>query len=470
MKIYSQTAELRAIKTITAKSSKKAIEGYISKDSLDAGSFLLASLDGSYFHYEPCKLAFERVLFLVKKRSLIITFQDLIEDLSLNEEYRDILREFTKKGVTDMRDAKSLLTTLEKYRRARILYFSAKDILDKLKSPEVDIDKLLDSTSNRITEARTHTTETDPIHIIGKDGNAEDLLDKALSKESDLLLKTGFLEFDERNGGFPSDGVILLAGTTSGGKSALRMNLLANMYKINKIDVVTVSFEMTAEKETRRFLSKIASVPLWKFNKLALTDEDEEKCRVAFKKFHKYGTKHGCRYGTLSPTRGMNIEQTLMLLKPYGFKVIAIDYVSLLEGVDDDNQARILKAIARTCKMFSAENKCLIVLLAQLDTEDNRIRYSKGMLEDMDGAWVWNYTNPEDKDRKRLPIKQRKARDQELFDFELEENFGMMQVLNPEEVVEAMKNKTYGKKNGNNTDAAEESGPLGDSSNEYVVD
>lgn len=468
MKLFSQTAELKAIKSIASASQPDFKKGVaIKKLNIDVSSHLLAALDISYFHYEPCKAAYQRIVSMAKKRATIPSYSDLLEDLSLNEEYRDILREYNKRAVATVMDAMTLVETLNKYRKARILYFSAKSILDHLKSPEIDVDSMLDDTANRITEARTQTADQDPLLIIGKDANALDLLERALSLEDALLYKTGFVEFDTRSGGLPAEGVFLMAGTTSGGKSVMRMNLLANMYKLNMIDVATVSFEMNAEKETRRFLSHLTGIPFYKFVHKQLTPEDFDKCRTAWKRFHKFGKKNDCRYAIMCPTRGLTIQQTLMLLKPYSFKVISIDYISLLDGVNEENQAMMLKSIVRECKIFSGNNKCLIVLLAQLDSEDSRIRYSKGMLEDADNSWVWNYTGAEDRDRKRLPIKQKKARDQELFDFDLEENFACMQVLNTEEALEAA-GKGYTPKAQKDDD--NQIDPLADTGVDYAVE
>ena len=61
--------------------------------------------------------------------------------------------------------------------------------------------------------------------------------------------------------------------------------------------------------------------------------------------------------------------------------MLGIDYVSLLDGVDEKDQWKALSAIVRQCKLFSAENHCLVIALDQLDSDDDRIRYSKGMLE-----------------------------------------------------------------------------------------
>ena len=130
------------------------------------------------------------------------------------------------------------------------------------------------------------------------------------------------------------------------------------------------------------------------------------------------------------PVHAVTDVQLFTLLRPYGYKVVGLDYVSLLDGVDEDNQARVLSAIVRHAKIFSAENKCLVIILVQLDSVDNRIRYSRGMLEHADVALAWNYSKPEVRETKIIPVQVLKARDQELGTFELEELFEIMTVKN----------------------------------------
>lgn len=428
MKLYSQSLELRAIKSMAVASGEGS--NLQVNSATHVSSFLLASVDDTFFHYEPCKAAYNRLITVSKKRSKVISYDDLLEDPALNEEYRDILREYKKKPVKTVDAAGELMQQLDTYRKTRSLYYMSKHVIDTLKEPEVDVDALLDETTDRLTQTRSRESMADLILTVGKDGNAHDLIDQALSPEDDLLLKTGFKEFDERNGGLPNEGVMLLAATTSGGKSVTRMNLMHNLYKLNKVSVGTVSLEMNAKKETRRLLSRLTGIAFWKFNKKRLKADEKEKAHLEWKRFFKFGIKNDCKYALMCPTRGLSIQQLLLLVKPYKFKVLAIDYIGLLEGVDGADQWKVLSSVTRECKVFSAENKCLVILLAQLDSEDDRIRYSKGILEHADNAWIWNYSKQEQRDLKTLPVKQLKARDQELFGFDLKEHFEIMTVLN----------------------------------------
>lgn len=307
----------------------------------------------------------------------------------------------------------------------------AKNVLDKLKETKVDVDGLLDEVTNSVARTRSRENVGEMILSVGKDATGLDLIDEAMSTEDDVLLKTGFKDFDEINGGLPAEGVLLLAATTSGGKSAVRMNLLKNMYLLNKVSCLTVSLEMNAKKETRRLLSSLTGIPYWKYTKQKLDVADRKASRRAWKKFHNHGVENDCSYALVCPTRGLTITSLLMLVKPYGYKVIAIDYISLLEGLSDDRQWQVLSEITRECKVFSAENHCLVVLLAQLDSDDDRVRYSKGITENVDSAWIWNYSKPEQRELGILPAKQLKARDGQLFPFDLIERFDIMSVFNP---------------------------------------
>jgi hypothetical protein len=391
---------------------------------------LLGTLDKTHFQSEPCLAAFERLHSVAKKRSIILSYTELVEDPALNEEYRDVLREAESKVCRSKRRASTLIENLGKYRKTRIAYYLAKEVLEKLKQPQVEIDEVLNSITEHLNKARVGEDLTSLVRTIGRNANAIDLVDEALSEDDEILLKTGFDEIDNKNGGVPSVGVMLLAATTSGGKSTMLMNMLMNMYKINKVSVANVSLEMNERKVVRRMLSRMTQIPYWKYTKKALSPEERAKSKRAWLRFHRYGEKNDCQFSLICPKHAVSGPQVFTLLRPYGFNVVGIDYVSLLEGIDEKDQWKALSSIVRQAKIFSAENNCLVILLAQLDSEDDRIRYSKGMLEHADTAWTWNYYKPEQRETKVLPIKQIKARDQELYPFELAEMFETMTIDN----------------------------------------
>ena len=225
---------------------------------------------------------------------------------------------------------------------------------------------------------------------------------------------------------------MLLAGATSSGKSVLSMNLLKQMHELNSIDVLKITLEMTAEQEMNRILSMISGVPFNKIKQNKLTDREKDKVLKAAKKFNAECKARKSRFSYASPTEGMTIDDVLYMAMAYNTKVLCIDYVGLLEGVDDDNQWRKLSEIVRKAKMYAARTGALVVILCQLDDESGKIRYSKGMREHADVVWAWNYSDPELRATRHIPVEVIKARDGELMTMPLKEAFDFMLVGNPE--------------------------------------
>jgi replicative DNA helicase len=438
MKLFSASLELAAVKSICS-----------SKDELVKAK-LLGSLNKTYFQYPPAKAAYERLSRMAKKRGEILSYSELVEDPALDEEYRDVLRDSESPVCKDAARADKLLEKLSVYRKTRILYDMAKSVAESLKGNKVDIDQLLDSVTDQLSAVRSNTTMEKIVRSIGAGGNAVDMMAEALAEESAKLYKTGFKDFDDKNGGLPSAGVVIIAATTSGGKSTLLMNLLINLYLLNKISVANVSLEMPDLQLTNRIGSRLTRIPFWKFKQKRLSKEEKKKAKRAWKKLHEFGEENDCNFAIIAPDTSCTIDEALMLVKPYNYDVLAIDYVGLLEGADTEKQALALSNIVRQAKIFSNANDCLIILLAQLDKGSGDIRYSRAMEEHADNVWAWSYFTEEQRSTGILNIEQRKARDQELFPFELKEMFEVMSVANMDEEVEidgetpkSMKEKSF---------------------------
>lgn len=439
MKLYSRKAELKAIRSICT--SKEVVAAQ-----------LLSSFDESWFQYETTKAAYKRIVSLARKRGEVVRFDELVTDPSLNEDHRDELQTSAKSFCKSRNSAERLIEILDEYRIARNLYSLAKDIYTEMKEPSVDVRKLMDTATLKLTAARAGDPLAQQVRVFGRDCNALDLVDEALDRTVDVTYKTGFADLDDRQSGVPSDGLMLLAATTSGGKSTVLQNLLTRMYKLNKISVCNTSLEMSDRKQMRRLMSQLTKIPLKKFIQQSLSKDERRAARKAIKRLNAFGDKNNCRYVMLNPTQAVTIDQLLMLLKPFGFQVIGIDYASLLDTNGEKDQWKSLGEIARRCKIFSEANRCLIILLCQLDSDDDHIRYSKAMLEHADVALTWNYSKPEQRDTKVIPVNVKKFRDGELFSFELYEQFEIMSVGNmPDSEARSEESKT--KKASENADS-----------------
>lgn len=428
MQLFSQDAEMRCIYTLLDSEVPDKVR-----------ATLLSELSEDTFHYPPAKAAFHRIRKLAKKRFELIDLEDLVDDPALEEDFRDQFKDNADeyKPVTNKKQLRSLRDTLDEYRKLRMLYYSCKQTLEKLQADAIDVDALMNGLSNDLAKARRNLDQDQKILKLGKKSNAKQLVHEVLHKVHEELIKTGFTEYDIRNGGLPEEGVVILAGTVSGGKSTLLMQLCRNIYlattKQKPRNICRVSFEMSEKQEMSRLLSNLTGIKFSKFKQNKLNQNEKIKAKKAYTEFIAHGKRTKSQFDLLCPTRGMTMESVFQTLKPYGYNIICIDYVSLLEGVDEDNQWRMLSAVIRQAKIYSRETKTLVIVLAQLDTETDKIRYSRGMKEHADVLWTWNYTKQEQRDQKLLPVRCDKARDGEIFPFSLAERFDIMQVLNPDD-------------------------------------
>lgn len=418
MLLYSQTAELRAIRTLTTEKIPEHIR-----------STWLGQLSKEHFHFEVCARAFQRIERLAKKRFRIISFKSLVEDPSLDEDMRSILANMDERPALKKSQRKETFDTLENYRKLRILYNAAQATIERMEESEVDIDGLLMEHATALARANMKGAEEEFFLNFGANDSSTSVMQDILNGRVAQRIPTGIAEYDERSGGWPSSGVVIIAATTSGGKSTVAMNISKNMYLLNNLSVLRITLEMQELQETQRLYSHLTQIPLKRFTQNKLTMIDKARIKKAWAKFKEHGKNHNINYTTLSPKGGMTMEDALRAAKPFGHKVLVVDYIGLLDGTDGEDQWKALNAAARVAKNYSRETGSLVVLLAQLDDTTEKLRYARGIKEHADVMWQWNYTKPEQRESRILPIVVSKDRDSELYTFDLGERFDVMTVV-----------------------------------------
>jgi hypothetical protein len=89
--------------------------------------------------------------------------------------------------------------------------------------------------------------------------------------------------------------------------------------------------------------------------------------------------------------------------------------------------------ITRGFKAVARQNDCVVIVMAQLDEETNKVKYSKAMRHHSSYVWKWTY-GEEQEDSGRILVEQEKARHCRRFSFPLVVNFSNMSFLDaPEE-------------------------------------
>lgn len=187
------------------------------------------------------------------------------------------------------------------------------------------------------------------------------------------------------------------------------------------------SLEMTTDELLLREIARRANMSMTKLISGQLLRSEKIKAYKKFKEQHRKYQRDDKRITFLAPDEDIAIEEALYMLKPYGYDVIIIDYITLLKGSGGERQAQALSEISRFCKLYAKANKCVVIMLCQFDSKDAVVRYSRAIREHANNMWVW-VRDAKAMETHILTIMQQKARNQRMFIFQLYEDFDKMRV------------------------------------------
>lgn len=409
MRLFSKKSELLALYALTQP---------------ELSSRLLSRLTPNHFMFPATKAAFQRFLTILRLKGESMDWISLTEDPALDLSQREFLQSLDLSSLPAL-DPDALFRSLEAYRTGRSVNDMVEYAKDRLKKA-FDPEKLIDDLADRLLSARV-TSEDQKLYHIGLGNNTtaivKDILDQSKRPK---FIPTGFPTFDQQMGGFPDQGVVVLAATTSSGKSTMANQLALNMHRIGW-DVCKVSLEMSESQEIERILSNQTGIPHHKFQKKTLSPTEINLVKRAYKEYVEKSKEEGRRLTIISPTEDLTFTQLLMLVKPFNYKVIYIDYITLLAESGNKEQWKQLSDICREAKRYTLKNDCLIVMLAQLD-DDNKIRYSRAVKEHSDVCWMWNVQDS-DRDAGKFTVNQTKGRNQGLMSFDVGVKFDCFQIF-----------------------------------------
>lgn len=388
---------------------------------------LLSVLTKDHFYYEPAKVAFDRVLRLLRRNSEVPDWTDLTTDAVLAEPIRSELEGYTSITVSSSSQRiKRLYTQLDDYRKMRILFFESEKVLQALDKDSVDVNKLLTSMADQLVKAQAAEITEDDIVTIGHNSTSSKSFEELISKPASEVVRTGFSAWDDRNGGLFNGGLVVIAATSGGGKSAMINQLCINMSK-NGRKVCLVPLEMTKREMLARVAANVTGMNVKKFLIDKLTSREERVARKKWSEFEEEAAKLEGSFRIFEPPTDVSMEEVLTLLKPYNDDVIAIDYIGLLKGTDGDDSWRELGKAARFSKVWAKNNNKIVILLAQL-SDEGQIRYSRSIKEHANVMWTWTYGD-ENRETGVIDVVPQKARNQEMLEFQLGHDFATMRMF-----------------------------------------
>nr|DAL50257.1 MAG TPA_asm: Helicase, ATPase, REPLICATION [Caudoviricetes sp.] len=412
-------------KIVSVKAELNVLRGLCHADKSISGT-LLASVDVSYFYDEQSKELYENIKKHIQTSGSQPTYRTIIEDPEITQSARDFFRQ-SAADIQSVDEAKKAASVLNKYRQLRCLFELSSQVSTSLESGKLDVEKMIESASDLIMEARVTKQANAETLRFGKGNNSTATIKDILYGENkDDLIPTGYKTYDDVNGGFARGGLTIIGGSTGAGKSVMAIDLAAKQAAMG-YRVVVVPLEMTRRELTARLIANVTKTDALLINqnhKLNQTERD-----VAYKKmvaWTKKIAKIGGAVYIYEPDRDITIDEIYAEVSTYNPDVVIIDYISLLAGADGDNQWQELGKMARIAKVNAKATNRVNILLCQVNAE-GVVRYSRTMVEHANSAWVFVATQ-ETKEAGILKIEQQKARSGRAFPFTMKIDYATMRI------------------------------------------
>jgi replicative DNA helicase len=232
-----------------------------------------------------------------------------------------------------------------------------------------DVDMLLDKAEQRIFSIaqKSMTQNFFPI----KEGLEEafERLEKLSKHQGGIRgIPTGFKDLDNILAGFQKSDLIILAARPSMGKSALALNIAANIAINQKTPVGMFSLEMSNDQIIDRLIAGHSNVDLWKLRtgRLSSEGDDNDFTRIQ----HTLGMLSEAPL-YIDDAASSNVLQMRAMARRLqaerGLSLIIIDYLQLMESRNPSaNIVQQVTEISRSLKGLARELNVPVLALSQL--------------------------------------------------------------------------------------------------------
>ena len=156
--------------------------------------------------------------------------------------------------------------------------------------------------------------------------------------------------------------LITVGARPSMGKTAFGINLA---YRNSvKHDVLYVNLEMTINEITNIILASMSSVPAWNISKKRVNEAESLRVAKYLETFEKLNLQvMDCTDNNFNKI----VQDIKKLYEKYPFKLIVIDYLTLMQARGHANKNLEVEYMANRLKLLAKELGTCIVLLAQLN-------------------------------------------------------------------------------------------------------
>lgn len=201
---------------------------------------------------------------------------------------------------------------------------------------------------------------------------------------------TGLYHLDEKIWGFNPGELILLAARPSMGKTAMALNIAMNVSVHYGLPVLFVSLEMNKDQLAFRLLASKANFNARKFKTGDITQWELEN------ELHKHAQGlSGLPFDVIDDSMGVtSIDDLISVIesqrraknlkkgeKPYA--LIVIDYIQLMESLNQENRVLEISEISRKAKKLAAYLEVPVLALSQCSRMVEQRQNKRPMLSDL---------------------------------------------------------------------------------------
>jgi len=193
------------------------------------------------------------------------------------------------------------------------------------------------------------------------------LLDRSDNPGKLVGVSSGFADLDQMTNGLKKGNLIVIAGRPAMGKTSLAMNMAEHCALQEKLPVLVISLEMSAEELTTRLVGSVGRIDQMNLQTAQLQDHEWGRVSEAMEKLNSAPIDiqdTGPR--TIAEIRAI-ARRFLHRHKQIG--LIIVDYLQLVSGSGNGNENRATEVghVSRGLKLLAGELQCPVIALSQLN-------------------------------------------------------------------------------------------------------
>jgi replicative DNA helicase len=240
-----------------------------------------------------------------------------------------------------------------------------------------DLDEILDKSERLIFELAQKKFNKESAHISDLINETFHILQKG--EEGKLTgLSTGFKDLNDLTCGLQPSQLIVVAGRPSMGKTSFVLNVIEHVGVMEKVPVVFFSLEMSSQQLVQNMLCSWSKLNAHHVRKRGISRDEWTKLTTAA----SFLTDAPIFIDDSPGLTLMELRAKARRLKAQkGIKLVAVDYLQLLDPPRAENRQQEVSIISRGLKSLARELEVPVIAVSQLNRavevrEDHRPRMS----------------------------------------------------------------------------------------------